>query len=79
MDKREMAFKALNNASEQKIYEYSKNIPLLQLEKLLNKLTVLRKRLKKVKIHGKHLKKWEIQRVYLLYIMKTKFLPLLRN
>ena len=47
MDKLEMAFKALNNASDREIYEYSKNIPPIKLQELLNKLTVLRKRLQK--------------------------------
>ena len=47
MDKLEMAFKALNNTSDREIYEDSKNIPPIQLQELLNKLTVLRKRLQK--------------------------------
>ena len=42
-----MAFKALNNTSDREIYEDSKNIPPIQLQELLNKLTVLRKRLQK--------------------------------
>src|SRR5271157_1602675 len=47
MDKLEMAFTTLCKASDREIYEYSRNIPPLQLEELLNKLTVLRKRLQK--------------------------------